>query len=72
MSHGLSSTLIDVNEALSYILVVNDQSISNYYVDDPSFRLVFDDNEDLMNTQRSFTLSTYSTDSSTPSVNITC
>jgi hypothetical protein len=42
MSHGLSNTLIDVNEALSYILVINDQAISNYYIDDPSFSLVFD------------------------------
>ncbi len=54
------------------MMVINDQAISNYALDDPSFVLQFDQNEQLMNVERSFTITAVSNDDNMPDVKVSC
>ena len=42
MKNKLDSSLIDFNPDLSYLMVINENSIENYAYDDPSFTLQID------------------------------
>lgn len=62
MSHSDANTFVDFNPEMSYLMVVAEESITNYAYDDPSFMLKLDRNEALLDKLRSFTLTATSQD----------
>lgn len=39
MKHPLDSIIVDLNEEMSYLMIISEDSISNYAYNDPSFIL---------------------------------
>jgi hypothetical protein len=72
MNHSTSNVLINLNEDLTFLMITNEESISNYAFDQANLILSLDNNEDLLNIVSNFTIQALSYDPSDLSQNVTC
>lgn len=72
IKHNTSNVIIDLNEDLTFLLVINEDSISNYAFDQANLVLTLDSNEDLLDALSNFTIDALSYDPSSISKNVTC
>lgn len=72
IKHNSANVLIDLNEDYTYLMVMNESSISNYAFDKADLTFTLDNNEDLMNKISSFTINANSYDPTNLDQNVTC
>jgi hypothetical protein len=72
IKHKSANVLIDLNEDLTYLLIINEESISNYAFDQANLVLNLDNDPDLLNKIISFKISALSFDPSSLDQNVTC
>jgi hypothetical protein len=72
IKHNSANVLIDLNEDYTYLMVMNESSISNYAFDKADLTFRLDSNEDLMNKISSFTINANSYDPTNLDQNVTC
>ena len=72
ISHELSNTFIDVNEELSFMMVIGEKTISNYALDQANLEIKLDYNEDILDVISTFTIEALSFDPNQPQANLTC
>ena len=72
IKHNSANVLIDLNEDYTYLMVMNESSISNYAFDKADLTFTLDGNDELMNKISSFTIQANSFDPTNLDQNVTC
>ncbi len=72
IKHDSAKVLIDLNEDYTYLMVMNESSISNYAFDKADLTFTLDANEDLFDKISSFTINALSFDPTNLDQNVTC
>lgn len=72
IKHATSNVLIDLNEELTYLMIISEKSISNYAFDQANLLFTLDNNDAFLDKISSFKINALSYDPSRPDQNITC
>lgn len=72
MRHDASNVMVDLNEELTYLMVITEDSITNYAFDQANLVFTLDSNPDLLDAINSFSITALSYDPSDLTQNVSC
>jgi hypothetical protein len=72
LRHASAKTIIDLNEDMSYLIVIDDEKLANYAVDDTNMVVKLKNVPELLDKINSFKITATSKDDMAPKLNKTC